>query len=498
MNIFDCSSPKVVYNKYIGESLTVPCGHCAACLNKRSNDWVKRLQVEASCWRYVVFLTLTYCEEFVPKVYFTEDGNFVSSDFNCDQLLELNATLDDPAVYRLFSSNNYVRFLKYSDIQRFFKRFRRYVDYAINNKEIKERSSERECQAIRYFCCGEYGETTFRPHYHLILFFNSEFIKSNLDKILSVSWSHFYRPTKERKSIGRYDWSFVQSNAYSYVARYLNCFNNLPKCFTTATFRQKSLCSRKPPIGSLLQSETQVLKIFHGGLNIMSVYDPKSCTYALAPLTRTLKNRLFPRIHRFSQIPAFDRVKFYRIADYAWRELDCSSSSVWLRYLRRYIHLYNVDSDLWQYVLDLTSDLSDFKPLVAAIHVSRRVLHQAAIFGVSLEYYVSRINLFYEKFSYFSLTSWMAFQRDYSLLHDHRDLITCDLVALEDLYFHQSKNEVKFSAYGLDQKFPLFNSTFSYRDLRDKSERLMRDNVKTKQKNDYIAAHPEKAIFWYK
>ncbi len=45
--------------------------------------------------------------------------------------------------------------LRKRDVQLFLKRLRK--NYKYDNH-------------IKYFCCGEYGGKTFRPHYHLIIF----------------------------------------------------------------------------------------------------------------------------------------------------------------------------------------------------------------------------------------------------------------------------------------------------------------------------------------
>lgn len=37
-------------------------------------------------------------------------------------------------------------------------------------KRLRERIRSKTAQSIRHFGCGEYGETTYRPHYHAILF----------------------------------------------------------------------------------------------------------------------------------------------------------------------------------------------------------------------------------------------------------------------------------------------------------------------------------------
>lgn len=56
------------------------------------------------------------------------------------------------------------------DLQLFFKRLRRYAEYA----GLK--------QKIRYFAVGEYGDKTWRPHYHICLFGLSKHHKELINK----------------------------------------------------------------------------------------------------------------------------------------------------------------------------------------------------------------------------------------------------------------------------------------------------------------------------
>lgn len=42
--------------------------------------------------------------------------------------------------------------------------------YSLFIKRLRERIRSKTAQSIRHFGCGEYGETTYRPHYHAILF----------------------------------------------------------------------------------------------------------------------------------------------------------------------------------------------------------------------------------------------------------------------------------------------------------------------------------------
>lgn len=94
------------------------CGRCAACLSKRRRTWAHRIIMEAlqNAGRST-FVTLTYSDDQVPR--------------NSEGFPTLEA----------------------SHYRQFLKRLRK-------NAAAK----------VRYFVCGEYGEHTQRPHYHLALF----------------------------------------------------------------------------------------------------------------------------------------------------------------------------------------------------------------------------------------------------------------------------------------------------------------------------------------
>lgn len=94
--------------------MTVPCGKCIGCRANQARDWSIRLQHEGRCHEASWFLTLTYNEENLPA-----NGSL------CPE-----------------------------DLQRFFKSLRKRFPP----------------KAISYFACGEYGETTSRPHYHAVLY----------------------------------------------------------------------------------------------------------------------------------------------------------------------------------------------------------------------------------------------------------------------------------------------------------------------------------------
>ena len=45
-----------------------PCGHCVECAKKYQNDWMLRLDNEATQWRTIMFATLTYSSDNVPYI----------------------------------------------------------------------------------------------------------------------------------------------------------------------------------------------------------------------------------------------------------------------------------------------------------------------------------------------------------------------------------------------------------------------------------------------
>lgn len=165
-----------ITGEYLGikdyKDIIVPCGRCIGCRLDYSREWADRMILELDYSKTALFLTLTYDDISVPR----SDLGFMT----------LNTKHMD----------NFVR-------------------------RLRRRFSEKE---IRYFYSGEYGDTTFRPHYHGI-FFGLElddiedlvFYKNNRDGdslytsvLLSELWSFGY------VVVGRVTW-----HSCAYTARYV-------------------------------------------------------------------------------------------------------------------------------------------------------------------------------------------------------------------------------------------------------------------------------------
>jgi len=145
---YRASSPNPSTGKYsvvfnarkgmIDKPIDLPCGQCIHCRLEKSRQWAMRCVHEASLHSKNCFITLTYNDENKPQ----------------------NNSLD------------------LSTFQGFMKRLRK-----------------RYGHGIRYFHCGEYGETLGRPHYHALLF-NFDFP----DKTLWSTNSEFPLYTSESLS----------------------------------------------------------------------------------------------------------------------------------------------------------------------------------------------------------------------------------------------------------------------------------------------------------
>lgn len=159
--------------------VSVACGKCIGCRSDHAMMWSVRCYHEASLHRFNSFITLTYSDENLPS-----DG-----------------------------------LISKADLQKFFKRARK--------SGLK----------FRYFACGEYGDITHRPHYHILMFgqdFLHDAVQLNSDLYTSETLQNLWPP-------GHVWVGSVELHSIMYVAGYTQKKISDPDTFT--------LMSRKPLIG---------------------------------------------------------------------------------------------------------------------------------------------------------------------------------------------------------------------------------------------------------
>jgi len=151
-------------NAYIDKPIQVPCGQCVGCRLERSRQWAIRCVHEASLHEKNCFVTLTYDDDNLPT----------------DKSLHLE------------------------HFQKFMKRLRKKFG-----------------QNIRFYHCGEYGEKTQRPHYHVLLF-NLDFYDKELWKT-TFNNDKLYN-SEQLSKLWKYGYSVIGDVTFqsaAYVARYI-------------------------------------------------------------------------------------------------------------------------------------------------------------------------------------------------------------------------------------------------------------------------------------
>ena len=247
-----CQHPRTVVNKYTHEPVIVSCGHCPSCVLRRSAVQTNLLTTYSAQFRYVYFVTLTYAPCFLPtlEVSVVETCTDDIADVSCvPNIDDLDA--GDPNTY-LFGFRSVPRSasvkLKGSTVERTFKDPDIRFSYPMKPKELlsilgkinhnvpnripyvcnrdldlflKRLRSYYPDEKLRYYAVSEYGPTSFRPHWHLLLFSNSERFSQTVCENVSKAWSY-----------GRCDASLSRGFAAPYVASYVNSFVALPDFYT--------------------------------------------------------------------------------------------------------------------------------------------------------------------------------------------------------------------------------------------------------------------------
>lgn len=514
-----CFNPQKIVNKYTGEELVVPCGHCSACSMSKSARMAFQCECERVSNRYALLVTLTYANSFVPRmrafnVEKTRDGmsyQYTMFDVTTPRTPDdfslgyLGKVVYDAPRYaelirkmRLFGD---IPYLRKRDLQLFIKRLRFYLpDYD-----------------IRYFACGEYGPDKFRPHFHLIIYVNdSELIEATKYITLSEFPEWTWSKNKKIKPQGsdklsileyyiRKSWQYgivdseriEQGSCSSYVASYVNGSQSLPpflemdasKCFAVhsrflggSLFRQELVSVLSTPFKDFI---TRCLACFA---------EPKTYT-----LSYQNYSYYYPKCKGYTCTTSDERLRLYTaydtLRDYfgiSESVMSLSTQVVDLLRLKRYIHsdldlfkkYYHVFrqsysdqiEELTEVLFNYTDlpvcpmDSCDWDKIRASIYkqllISRLFCDNCRIANISPQYYLSKIEDFYRELDYMHLTDFFRSQKNY-FAKDYAD--EGDLV-----YFYNN----------VDYDFAEFQQSFAYRRYKSEVTQLAKDMVKHKLQND--------------
>lgn len=229
----DCLQP--VRITIAGRVYKVPCRCCYACqLNARSHRVTRAQNVVGSGYRALV--TLTYDNEHLPVVYPAGLGtvqlfrgigtnNFISYvptelTYNSDDLQRPVSHYSNG--HAVLTTSCCQAVLWPDDLQKFLKRIRITLDrhFIHTNYDSK----------IKFFAVGEYGPTSYRPHFHIIFSASSSEVLLYLQQTLHKVW-----PYCSNQGL---NFQHITGDCTNYVAGYVNGFDFCNGLLSERKFRQ--------------------------------------------------------------------------------------------------------------------------------------------------------------------------------------------------------------------------------------------------------------------
>lgn len=273
----------------LGKRMFVKCGQCAACLQEKAIARANRIRNNYAYdgSNYALFVTLTYRNACVPYILpselrsseivrevvdhdlkgdIFEDVRYVNIYRNTicsrrfkkgfkmhkvviDQLrvpAKFDVTAPLPLLRNDKTEFQRVSVCHYRDLQNFYKRLRQNLSrkYDYNNLHFT------------YYSCSEYGKTTKRCHFHILLFSPSSVPVSFWKTAISEAWPYDgYNLTKRNIEVAR--------DAAAYVAGYVNKSASVPLFFKMVDdARQRHSYSKGFALGKDWCTLSQVLKAF--------------------------------------------------------------------------------------------------------------------------------------------------------------------------------------------------------------------------------------------
>lgn len=235
---------RLIFDKrksHTGIAIKIPCGKCIGCRLEHSRQWAVRCMHEKRMHTDSSFLTLTYDDAHLPP-----GGTLVKRD-----------------------------------LQLFMKRYRKLAG-----------------NGVRFFACGEYGEKTQRPHYHVLLLSHRI---SDLRPLRTLARDN-QNPLYKSKTLsnlwtaGVHAIGEVTFDSCAYVARY--CVKKItgPRAADHYKGRQPEflVMSRRPGIGTAYLQKYQTEMYTHDNVIVNGVPTslPRFYDTKYAGLNDTCESRL--------------------------------------------------------------------------------------------------------------------------------------------------------------------------------------------------------------
>lgn len=494
MNI-SCLNPKTIRNPYTKEFVQVPCGHCDVCYQRHSDSWVSRIKQEMQFSKFNLFITLTYDDSHLPIV----EPSLSSVGLEYFDEVQSILETDLPSV-RLVSHYNGIPYARVKDFQLFIKRLRQSL---FRCKFISESES-----LLRYYAVSEFGPTTYRPHFHAVLFSESEYFACHAYDFISKAWSDYDKSTDTRTLIGRVDVQGVLGDAANYVAQYLHCITNLPQVLQHRLFKPFHLMSRRPPIGSHSFSDSSLRAILDGKTCCFTIEKYDTYEVVNIPLWRSFEAAWLPKCVGYYRLSFRGRYALYGVSSVFetfenFKSWFCSEWSLIISEHNDTLFgslnsALRLSEEYGHFEFCGSLPLSLLNSLLRIWRLSNRVRLLRSKFNMSLHDYVSSIVRYYENKDYQCLKSQLVFEENFSK-DNPRDLGY--LLTLIDPLFYENKRSLSFdvrlsylSQFGLSLETIdsfIFSDSSYFRRMVGSYLEYVRNGRCKRLRNEYLEQHPE-------
>ena len=309
-----CVNQRYITNIYTHKGLYVKCGNCPSCQQEKAIHRVSRIKDTYTPGNECMMVGLTYSRHTAPYIDRSEAFNFsrgripylnvyrdrsfrrvrIDKEYNFDYRFKDRRHIVDSVPFSRHCRFDKLKDLKfeqgkigicfYPDVQHFIARLRLNLHRLYNYDK-----------PFKTYVCSEYGTKSFRPHLHVLFFYEKGDFET-LRSAIFKSWPF--------SDLSRFDRSVEKCfRGASYVASYVNLGSKFPD-FLKTYFRPKHSYSKGFGLGNAHFTLRSVLDMYDkGSLSYTHIDTNKTAAVAVPRIVPAyVIHRYFPKFKGYSRI----------------------------------------------------------------------------------------------------------------------------------------------------------------------------------------------------